>query len=423
MGLWYPKDSGFELIAYSDANHVGCHDDCKSTSGCIQFMGEKLVSWSSKKQDCTAMSTAKVECVSLSACYAQVIWMRTQLLDYEYCFNKILMYCDSKSAIANSCNLIQHSRTKHINIHYYFIKERIEREFIKSQQRQLQTTDQLVPVNHTQETSIMLCLSHFCIYPSVLHATNVDYSEASSFKRDYAALIWEGLYYSLMHPSISISYPRFTKLTMDYILTTYPYIPKRTNELHHYVANDEVTEAYKVYTTDFQLVVPMTESQPTESSQGTNMTLSAPRSPNPQKQQQGESIAPKKPIIIRISKRKQPDPEIPIPTAAQIDLENLTEAKHLLDEDVNKLVEGEESDANKFADDMLLSQEDPGTTIDPGSYKESPEAKKVAEYVSVDEEVEEEKAEAVLIRRKRKGSLEIRDTPLATPTRSLRIES
>ncbi|GKA27200.1 integrase, catalytic region, zinc finger, CCHC-type containing protein [Tanacetum coccineum] len=68
MGLWYLKDSGFELIAYSDADHAGCKDDCKSTSGGLQFLGGKLMSWSSKKQDCTAMSTAEAEYVSLSAC-------------------------------------------------------------------------------------------------------------------------------------------------------------------------------------------------------------------------------------------------------------------------------------------------------------------------------------------------------------------
>ncbi|GJU60976.1 copia protein [Tanacetum coccineum] len=91
-------DSGFELIAYSNADHAVCHDDCKSTSGGLQFLGEKLVSWCSKKQDCTTMSTAEAEYVSLSAYYAQVIWMRAQLLDYGYRFNKIMMYCDSKSA-------------------------------------------------------------------------------------------------------------------------------------------------------------------------------------------------------------------------------------------------------------------------------------------------------------------------------------
>ncbi|GJX41036.1 hypothetical protein Tco_0256026 [Tanacetum coccineum] len=127
MGLWYSKDSRFELIAYSDAYHAGCNDDCKSTSRGIQFLGDKLVSWSSKKQDFTTMPTAEVEYVSLSACCAQVIWMRTQLLDYRFRYTKIPMYCDSKSEIAISCNPIQHSRTKHISIRYHFIKEHTEK--------------------------------------------------------------------------------------------------------------------------------------------------------------------------------------------------------------------------------------------------------------------------------------------------------
>ncbi|GKF40868.1 hypothetical protein Tco_0124210, partial [Tanacetum coccineum] len=87
----------------------------------------KLVSWSSKKQDCTAMSTVEAEYVSLSACCAQVIWMRTQLLDYGYKYNWILIYYDSKSAIAISCNPVKHSKTKHIDIRYHFIKEHVEK--------------------------------------------------------------------------------------------------------------------------------------------------------------------------------------------------------------------------------------------------------------------------------------------------------
>ncbi|GJW02542.1 hypothetical protein Tco_1561398 [Tanacetum coccineum] len=83
--------------------------------------------FSSKKRNCTAISTAEAEYVSLSACCAQVIWMRTQLLDYGYKYNRISMYCDSKSAIAISCNLVQHSKTKHIDILYHFIKEHVEK--------------------------------------------------------------------------------------------------------------------------------------------------------------------------------------------------------------------------------------------------------------------------------------------------------
>nr|GEX02481.1 putative reverse transcriptase, RNA-dependent DNA polymerase [Tanacetum cinerariifolium] len=114
MGHWYTKDSGFEQTRFLDADYVGCKDTFKSTSGGTQFLGEKLMSWSSKKQDCTSLSTAKSEYVSLSACCAQVLWMRTQLTDYGYHFDKILIYCDSKSTIAISCNRVQHSRTKHI---------------------------------------------------------------------------------------------------------------------------------------------------------------------------------------------------------------------------------------------------------------------------------------------------------------------
>ncbi|GJZ87807.1 retrovirus-related pol polyprotein from transposon TNT 1-94 [Tanacetum coccineum] len=93
MGLWYPKDTGFELTAFSDSDHAGCLDSRKSTSGGIQFLGgDKLVSWSSKKQDCTSMSSAEAEYVSLSACCAQVLWLRTQLTDYGFHFDKIPIY-------------------------------------------------------------------------------------------------------------------------------------------------------------------------------------------------------------------------------------------------------------------------------------------------------------------------------------------
>ncbi|GJR31050.1 hypothetical protein Tco_1107282 [Tanacetum coccineum] len=77
------------------------------------------------------MSTAEAGYVSLSACCTQVIWMRTQLLDYGFRYNKISMYCDSKSAIAISFNPIQHLRTKHINIRYHFIKEHVEKGTIE----------------------------------------------------------------------------------------------------------------------------------------------------------------------------------------------------------------------------------------------------------------------------------------------------
>nr|GFA71147.1 retrovirus-related Pol polyprotein from transposon TNT 1-94 [Tanacetum cinerariifolium] len=120
-----------DRVEVLDADYAGCKDTFKSTSGGAQFLGEKMVSWSSKKQDCMVLSIAEAEYVSLSACCAHVLWMRTQLTDYGFHFNKILIYCDSKSAIAISCNPVQHSRIKHIVVRYHFIKEHVEKGTIE----------------------------------------------------------------------------------------------------------------------------------------------------------------------------------------------------------------------------------------------------------------------------------------------------
>nr|GEV18527.1 reverse transcriptase domain-containing protein [Tanacetum cinerariifolium] len=124
--LMYPKDYSFELTAFLDADHAGCLATRKSTSGGIQFLGDKLVSWMSKKQDCTTMSSAEAAYVALSASCDQVMWVRTQLKDYGFNYNKIPLYCDSQSAISISCNPVQHSHTKHIHTRYHFIKEQVE---------------------------------------------------------------------------------------------------------------------------------------------------------------------------------------------------------------------------------------------------------------------------------------------------------
>ncbi|GKE51275.1 hypothetical protein Tco_1486431 [Tanacetum coccineum] len=100
IGLWYPKDIGFNLTAFSDSNHVVCLD-------------------------------TQAEYVSLSTCCAQVLWLRTKLIDYGFHFDKIPMYCDSKAAIDISCNPVQHSRTKHIDVRYHFIKEHVEKGIVE----------------------------------------------------------------------------------------------------------------------------------------------------------------------------------------------------------------------------------------------------------------------------------------------------
>nr|GEU79315.1 ribonuclease H-like domain-containing protein [Tanacetum cinerariifolium] len=109
------EDTGMSLTAYADADHAECQDTRRGTSGSAQFLGDKLVSWSSKKQKCTSISSTEAEYIALSGCCAQILWMRSQLTDYGLQFNKILLYYDNKSAIALCCNFVQHLRAKHID--------------------------------------------------------------------------------------------------------------------------------------------------------------------------------------------------------------------------------------------------------------------------------------------------------------------
>ncbi|GKC87783.1 retrovirus-related pol polyprotein from transposon TNT 1-94 [Tanacetum coccineum] len=119
------------LTVYANADQAGCQDTRHSTSGSAQFLGDKLVSWLSKKQKSTAISSTEAEYIALSGCCAQIIWMRSQLTDYGFQFNKIPLYCDNKSAIALCCNNVQHSRAKHIDVRYHFIKEQVKNRIVE----------------------------------------------------------------------------------------------------------------------------------------------------------------------------------------------------------------------------------------------------------------------------------------------------
>jgi hypothetical protein len=116
LGLWYPKGSKFDLLGYSDSDYASCKVKQKSTSETCQFLGWSLVSWSSKKQNCVALSTAKAEYVVAGACCAQLHWMRQTLRDFGCHFTKISLLYDNESAIKLANNPVSHSRTKHIDI-------------------------------------------------------------------------------------------------------------------------------------------------------------------------------------------------------------------------------------------------------------------------------------------------------------------
>ena len=123
LGLWYPKGTGFEAVGYTDADFAGCRVDRKSTSGSCQFLGQRLVSWYSKKQQYVSTSTAEAEYIATGSCCAQVLWIRNQLMDYGLVLHKIPIMCDNTSAIYIVANPVNHSRTKYIDVRYHFIRE------------------------------------------------------------------------------------------------------------------------------------------------------------------------------------------------------------------------------------------------------------------------------------------------------------
>ncbi|GJV28457.1 retrovirus-related pol polyprotein from transposon TNT 1-94 [Tanacetum coccineum] len=102
---------GSLMYLTSNTDHAGCQDTRRSTSGSAQFL--------------------EAEYIALSRCCVQTLWMRLQLTDYGFQFNKIPLYCNNKSAIALCCNNVQHSRAKHTDVRYHFIKEQVENVIVE----------------------------------------------------------------------------------------------------------------------------------------------------------------------------------------------------------------------------------------------------------------------------------------------------
>ncbi|GJX67358.1 hypothetical protein Tco_0303085 [Tanacetum coccineum] len=127
LGLWYPKGTEIETIVYADSDHAGDYVDCKSTSGVCTFMRCCLTSWFAKKQMALAISTTEAEYVSAEKACQQALWMKQALIDYAIRLDDVLIMCDNKCAIDLSRNLVQHSRTKHIEICHHFLRDNFQK--------------------------------------------------------------------------------------------------------------------------------------------------------------------------------------------------------------------------------------------------------------------------------------------------------
>ncbi|GJY59018.1 putative ribonuclease H-like domain-containing protein [Tanacetum coccineum] len=131
LGLWYPRDSPFDLEAFSDSDYAGASLDRKSTTGGCQFLGRRLISWQCKKQTIVANSTTEAEYVAAANCCGQVLWIQNQMLDYGFNFMNTKIYIDNESTICIVKNPVFHSKTKHIEIRHHFIRDSYEKKLIQ----------------------------------------------------------------------------------------------------------------------------------------------------------------------------------------------------------------------------------------------------------------------------------------------------
>ncbi|WVZ50031.1 hypothetical protein U9M48_001330 [Paspalum notatum var. saurae] len=127
LGLWYSSGSSLSLRGFSDADHAGCRIDRKSTSGTCQLLGTSLVSWSSRKQASVALSTTEAEYIAAASCCSQLLWMKATLSDFGLRFGRIPLLVDSTSAISVAKNPVLHSRTKHIDVRFHFLRDHYEK--------------------------------------------------------------------------------------------------------------------------------------------------------------------------------------------------------------------------------------------------------------------------------------------------------
>nr|GEV12458.1 hypothetical protein [Tanacetum cinerariifolium] len=130
LGLWYPRDSPFQLKAYSDSDYAGSHGDRKSTTSGCQFLGKRLISWQCKKQTIVATSSTKAEYVATASCCGQVLWIQNQMLDYGFNFMNTKIFIDNHSTICIVKTPVFHQRTKHIEIRHQFIRDANEKNLI-----------------------------------------------------------------------------------------------------------------------------------------------------------------------------------------------------------------------------------------------------------------------------------------------------
>ncbi|GKA71061.1 hypothetical protein Tco_0777200 [Tanacetum coccineum] len=159
LGLWYPRESPFDLEAFSDSDYGGSNLDRKSTTGGCQFLGQRLISWQCKKQTIVATSTTEAEYVAAANCCGQVLWVQNQLLDYGFNFMNTKIHIDNESTICIVKNPVYHSKTKHIEIRHHFIRDCYEKKLISVEKIH---TDLMYLTSHSMDVQMKGTSDKYC---------------------------------------------------------------------------------------------------------------------------------------------------------------------------------------------------------------------------------------------------------------------
>lgn len=123
FGLWYSSTASYNLVGFSDSDWASSVDDRKSTSGYAFNLGSAAISWRSKKQDVVALSSSEAEYIAVTSAVCQALWLRRLLVDIEHKQTSATsIFCDNKATIAMTKNPSFHSRTKHIDIRYHYVR-------------------------------------------------------------------------------------------------------------------------------------------------------------------------------------------------------------------------------------------------------------------------------------------------------------
>lgn len=123
-GIWYKRGERSSLVAYTDSDYVGDMDDSKSTSGYVFMLSGGAVAWSSRKQPIVTLSTTEAEYIAAATCACQAIWMKRILEEIGLAqTEELVLLCDNTSTIKLSKNAVMHGRSKHIRVHYHFLRD------------------------------------------------------------------------------------------------------------------------------------------------------------------------------------------------------------------------------------------------------------------------------------------------------------